>query len=176
MRHRWLLVCFFLLLPATSLAQNNGFSVGYGLGFLSPHYTFGEIQGESDGRSYNFLQLYLFRDVHLYKNLFLTIEPSLAYILRPKAAVEPGVNLLFKIYFSRKEGNSFFLSGGGGGVYSTLGYREQGTQFMFVLQGAVGYKWGNFFIENRFRHYSNAHLATPNRSINADIISIGFLF
>jgi hypothetical protein len=53
---------------------------------------------------------------------------------------------------------------------------EQGTHNFFILAGGIGFKWGNFSLENRFRHYSNASLARPNVSVNSDIIMIAYYF
>lgn len=170
------LLVLAVLVPGVSLAQDYGFSVGYGFGVSNSQVKFGEIAGHQDGRSYQFVQLYAFRDLPLYRSLYFTVEPSLAFVYRPKAAVEPALNFSFKLFLPEKEGNALYFSIGGGATYTTLGYVEQGTQFMFVLQAAVGFKWREFFLENRFRHYSNGGLATPNMSVNADIISLGFFF
>ncbi|MGD9576956.1 MAG: acyloxyacyl hydrolase [Syntrophorhabdus sp.] len=65
---------------------------------------------------------------------------------------------------------------GGGSAYTSINFKEQGTHFLFILHAGLGYKWNDFFGENRFKHYSNGSTATPNRSINANIIMVGMYF
>jgi hypothetical protein len=55
-------------------------------------------------------------------------------------------------------------------------FKEQGTHLLFILQAGIGFQWKKFFIENRFRHYSNSNTAQPNRSINANMIMVGMHF
>jgi hypothetical protein len=82
-----------------------------------------------------------------------------------------GLDLFFR-YYPKK----LFFSLGGGGTYTRIQFIEQTHHYLFILQGGMGYRWKNFFIEDRFRHYSNAGLASPNHSINGNILSIGILF
>jgi hypothetical protein len=58
-------------------------------------------------------------------------------------------------------------------AYTTIGFKEQGTRLLFILEGGVGYKFKNFYVEDRLCHYSNAGTARPNWSVNANILSLG---
>lgn len=44
------------------------------------------------------------------------------------------------------------------------------------MEGGIGYRYARFFIENRFRHYSNGGTTSPNRSVDADVLSVGVYF
>ncbi len=72
--------------------------------------------------------------------------------------------------------SSLFFRAGSGAAYTTIHFHDQDAHLLFMLQGGIGFKWQTFFIEDRFRHYSNAGLASPNAQINANIISIGIYF
>ena len=63
-----------------------------------------------------------------------------------------------------------------GGAYTSIKFPEQGTHAPFVLQGGVGYHHGRIFVETRFFHYSNGGLEKPNRSVNSNIVRIGYYF
>ncbi len=166
------LLLFLFSSPLTCYAENNGLSVGYGFGFLNPRQNFGKSEFD---RNYDFAQISYFHEFQLVKDLFFHLEPYLAYINQPNNGMDVGLNLLLR-YYVNFEKSSLFMSLGSGGAYSTIAFEEQGTHAFFILQGGIGYKWRNLFIEDRFRHYSNAGLAHPNRSINANIISIGIYF
>jgi hypothetical protein len=81
-----------------------------------------------------------------------------------------------RYYLSVSAKSSFFFDLGTGDAYTSIHFKEQGTHWLFILQGGLGLKWRNFFIEDRFRHYSNAGTAHPNGQVNANIISIGIFF
>lgn len=57
-----------------------------------------------------------------------------------------------------------------------MDFKEQGAHFLFSPQVGIGFRWGSFFIENRLRHYSNAHLAEPNKAVNANLLLVGIFF
>ncbi len=168
MRKIALLAILFALLPFPGYAQQNGVSVGYGFGLFNNRADFGELE---DHRNYNFFQAAYFHEFLLLKNLFFVAEPYLSYTIDPEDGIDVGLGLFFRYYLK-----NLFFSLGSGGAYNSIQFPEQGTHYVFILQAGVGYKWRNFFIENRFRHYSNGGLASPNHSIDANIISIGYLF
>jgi hypothetical protein len=87
-----------------------------------------------------------------------------------------GVNLGLKVYPFSRDHSGFFVTMGTGGAYSTIDFVEQGKHAFFILQGSVGYRYKNFFVEDKFRHYSNGGTAWPNQSINANIINVGMYF
>ena len=167
------LLLFILIYPIAASAQNNGISIGYGFSFLTPHQETGEVQ---EDRAYNFEHLAYFHQWFLFRNGYIVLEPFLAYVNRPESGLEFGASLLFRYYLRTSERTSLFFNLGSGGAHSTVHFEEQGTHNFFILAGGIGFKWGRYFIENRFRHYSNAHLAKPNDSVNTDIIMIGFFF
>ena len=163
----------FLLLPFNAFAQNKGLSIGYGFGLFNPHQETGKVE---DDRSYDFLQLSFFHETQIIKNGFFVLEPAIAYVHKPEDGLDIGFNFLFKYYLAKGKSGSFYLDLGIGAAYTTIDFKEQGTHLLFSPQGGFGFRWDRFFIENRFRHYSNASLASPNRDVNANIISVGFYF
>ena len=119
----------------------------------------GKIEG---GKRYDFEQAtYLYERPILWTGLALTVEPFASYVSNPNAGADFGVGLGFSItpFETHKEG--FYLMGGSGMAYSTIGFHEQGTHLFFIGQGGIGYRSGRFFIENRFRHFSNGGTASP---------------
>jgi len=173
---RWGILAFFFLLvsflPAS--AQNNGISIGYGFSFLTRNEDKGEVQQD---RNYNFEHLTYFHQWPLFRNGYVVLEPFLAYVNRPESGREFGASLLFRYDLKTSDQTSLFFHLGGGGAHSTVDFEEQqGNHNFFILAGGIGFKWGNYFIENRFRHYSNGGLSIPNGSVNANIIMIGLYF
>ncbi len=168
MLKRGIFLFLLVLIPLNGYAQNNGISLGYGLGTFN-NGGFGEIEND---RKYNFIRGSYFHEFSLLRNLFLVTEPYLGYVNEPEEALEVGLSLFFRYYL----GNLFFNLGSGF-AYTGHKFEEQGTRFLFIIQGGLGYNlWKNFFIEYRMRHYSNAGLASPNHSVNASIVSVGFRF
>jgi len=168
MKRVGVLIVVLFLLPSNAFAQNNGVSVGYGFGL------FNNAQGVGNGdnrQEYRFFQGAYFHEFSILRNLFFVAEPYLAYTSEPDRGIDVGLGLFFRYYLDH-----LFFSAGSGGAYSSIDFKEQANHYFFILQVGVGYKWKDFFIEDRFRHYSNAGLASPNRSVNANIISIGYLF
>jgi hypothetical protein len=168
-----LMVLFLLLAPIAAWAQNNGLSIGFGFSFLTPQEDIGKVK---EDRSYNFEHLAYFHQFSIFRNGYIILEPFVALVNKPETGLEFGATLSFRYHIPTSERTSLFFNVGGGGAHSTIDFLEQGTRNFFILAGGIGFKWGDFFIENRFRHYSYAHLATPNVSVNADIIMIGFNF
>jgi hypothetical protein len=164
---------FLLLLPCHGSAQNtSGISIGYGFGLLSSHKVIGHIE---EGH-YNFVHISYQYQRSLNEVLSLLIEPFSSYTFTPQEGIDFGITLSLKYNFYKKKQNGFFLTIGGGSTYTSINFKEQGTHLLFILHSGLGYKWKNFFVENRFKHYSNGSTATPNRSINANIIMVGIYF
>lgn len=149
-------------------------SVGYGFGFLNKDAGPGELS-DAHGH-YDFVQVSYALEQPLYQKLVFLAEPFVAFVNRPVDGMDAGVGLSLKYYFSKDRKRSFFVTAGTGAAYTTVAFSEQGTHMLYILQGGVGYRWNRFFVEDRFRHYSNANTASPNRSVNANIINIGMLF
>lgn len=167
-----LFALLILLFPAPALAERNGMALGYGFGFLNPEQKFGHIEKGS----YNFVHLTFFHLSRVVGRVDLVLEPFLAYVLEPEEGLDFGLNIWGRYNFPLRAGRNFYLQLGLGAVHTTVDLREQGTRSMFILQGGFGFQWKNFFLENRFRHYSNGGLVFPNRSVHANIISLGLNF
>jgi hypothetical protein len=167
------LVFLFPAIPPVSVsAQSHSVSVGYGFGVFSD----GRITGHIEEGRYDFLNFAYQYERSLSQVLGLVIEPFASYTIKPKDGVDVGVTLSLKYKFHTKESNGFFLTFGGGSAYTSINFKEQGTHLLFIIQAGVGYKWKNYFIDSRFKHYSNADTAHPNRSINSNIVMVGMVF
>ncbi|MDD5417245.1 MAG: acyloxyacyl hydrolase [Candidatus Aenigmarchaeota archaeon] len=163
-----------LVYPLYSVGDDNALTAGYGFGMfnLSPKY--GKLRG--DNGNYYFYQLAYAREKTLVKDFYLLVEPFVAYVNDPQSGLDAGMMLSLKYYFSKDNKNGFFATLGTGAAYTTIKFEEQGSHLLFILQGGIGYRWNNYFIENRLRHYSNGGIEYPNRSINANIVNIGMHF
>lgn len=162
----------FLFIPLSVSAQSHGVSIGYGFGMFSANRGIGYIE---EGR-YDFVQCTYQYEQSLSEILGLLIEPFASYTNSPKEGIDGGITLSLKYNFFKKDQNGFYITLGGGTAYTSINFKEQGTHLLYILQAGIGYKWNNFFIENRFKHYSNANTANPNRSINSTIIMVGMYF
>jgi len=163
-----------LVCAISSFSAEQAMSVGYGFGFLNPRKSTGHIQG---GQMYDFFQVaYLYERASGLKNLDVTAQPWAAYVNRPNDGADVGFNLGIRYYPIRKDDWRPFLSAGVGAAYTTIGFEEQGTHFDFILQAGFGLRYKNFFIEDTFRHYSNGGTASPNRSVHANIVTVGYYF
>ena len=104
------------------------------------------------------------------------VEPFVSVVNRPESGIDFGLTVNGRYYFGPVNHSGLFATVGGGGVYTSIKFHEQGTHGLFVLHCGLGYKWERLLVEGRFRHYSNASLAHPNRSVNATIVSAGYTF
>jgi len=165
----------FILLPVSVYGQNNGLAIGYGVGALNPHERFGNIPHD---QGYEFMQLSYFHQFRLFKNAFFVLEPYFSYTYRTMYGTDLGLGLYLKYNFLNwnSSKNSLYATLGTGGVVTSIHFTDQGSHELFILQGGAGFKWDRFFIDGRFRHYSNGGLATPNTGLQAIILSTGFFF
>ena len=162
-----------LLIPSHLLwAAENALSVGYGFAMFSSGHSLGRV---SEG-SYNFGQAAYSYEMPLSQKWLIEAGPFLSYVMNPTDGVDVGVKLGVKVYPFSGDHSGFFFTLGTGAAYSSIGFAEQGTHAFFILQGSIGYRYKNFFIEDRYRHYSNGGTAFPNQSINANIINVGMYF
>lgn len=164
----------FIACPFYCSGEENAVTVGYGFGMFNAGSKIGKLRG--DNGNYYFYQLAFAREKRLIKNLCLLMEPFATYVSDPQNGLDAGMMLSLKYYFGKDSKNSFFATLGTGAAYTTILFEEQGTHLLLILQGGVGYRWNNYFIENRFRHYSNGGIERPNRSVNANIVNIGMYF
>lgn len=160
--------------PLYCAGDDNAITAGYGFGIFNLDADFGRLR--EDNGNYYFYQLAYAREKSLVKTLCLLVEPFVAYVNDPRSGLDAGMTLSLKYYFGKENKNSLFATLGTGAAYTTIKFEEQGTHFLFILQGGIGYRWNNYFIENRFRHYSNGGTERPNRSVNANIVNIGMHF
>jgi hypothetical protein len=174
MRLRWIpVMCIFLvLLVSPARSGEHALSVGYGFALWSADNGIGKIE-EGD---YAFMQAAYAYERPLSARWVALVEPFVAYVNRPVNGVDVGFNLGLKAYPFTEDRTGFFFGMGTGAAYTSVGFDEQGTHLLFILQGSVGYRYKNLFIENRWRHYSNGNTASPNRSINANIVVVGMYF
>ncbi|HVN95541.1 MAG TPA: acyloxyacyl hydrolase [Syntrophorhabdaceae bacterium] len=159
----------FLSAPLNILAQQDGLSIGYGFGTFNNDMRGVQIR---DG-NYDYGQMTFFHERRLFKRVNWTIEPFVSYINRPTEGVDGGVSIFAKAYVDEKKKHGLFATAGGGSLYTSMGYSGQGTHLWFILQGGLGYRWDKYFVEGRFKHYSNGDTATPNRSLNSSILFVG---
>ncbi len=173
----WAVICAILLsgpfIPADDCSAENAIALGYGLGMENGSST-GHIEGK---RSYHYAAFSYAYEKPLTKRLAFVVEPFVNVVNRPDTGCDVGANLLVKAYVAElTRWSRLYVAGGGGGVYTTVGFKEQGTHALFSLQGGVGYRYDPFFVDVRFNHYSNGGLANPNRSINSCIFKVGYYF
>jgi hypothetical protein len=148
-------------------------TVGYGFGALNIHKHTMRIEG---GRDYDFFQTsYLYERPCHHPKVAVVLEPFAAYINRPNTGVDVGFNAGIK-WYPFDPGKGLYLSPQTGIAYTTIGFKEQGTHLLFILQATLGYRYKNLFIEDRFKHYSNGRTASPNRSVHSNIIVVGMYF
>jgi hypothetical protein len=162
-----------LLIPSRPLwAAENALSVGYGFALSSSGHRPGRV---SEG-TYNFVQAAYSYERPLSQRWLIEAGPFFSYVMNPTYGGDVGINLGVKVYPFSQDRSGFFFTMGSGGAYSSIGFKEQGTHAFFILQGSIGYRYKDFFIENRYRHYSNGGTAWPNQSINANVINVGMYF
>ena len=163
----------FLLLPVNSYAGEQGLTFGYGFAALNNQTATGEVEG---GKTYDFLQVAYFYENPYWKKASFVVEPFAAYINRPDAGVDAGFDLLLRWHPFNSAPNGLFFDVGAGTAYTSISFEEQGTHLLGILAAGIGFRYGNFFIEDRLRHYSNGNTAFPNRSVDANIASVGMYF
>jgi hypothetical protein len=167
------LIILFLSSTAVLRAEQ-ALSLGYGIAAFNTEKHVGRLGG---GNYYDFIRgAYLYEKPLLEKKLSLAIEPFGSYVNRPTAGAEGGLGVGLMYYPFRKGNDGFFISGGPGIAYTSVQFQEQGTHLLFIVQGGFGYRYKDFFIENRIRHYSNGGTVRPNWSVNSNILSIGFYY
>ena len=174
----FLIVCILVIVlfaaPFEGLCGENGFSLGYGFAAFNNQRATGEVEGK---KHYNFIQaVYVYERPFSTKELALLVEPYAAYVNKPNSGADAGLGLGIKYYPARTDKGGFYMMAGTGMAYTSIGFQEQGTHLLFILLGGLGYRYKNLFIEDRFRHYSNGGTASPNWSVNANIISLGTYF
>jgi hypothetical protein len=165
------MLCF---IETWAYGADRGVSLGFGFAAFNPGRSVGNIEG---GRPYNFVQVvYVYEKPLSIRELAFIAEPFASYVNKPASGFDLGFDLGLKYYPFSVDRQGFYLTAGPGASYTTIGLKEQGTHMLFLLQGGVGYRYKNFFIEDRFRHYSNGGTANPNWSVHTNTFSVGTLF
>ena len=181
-RLRWtvLILLCFLAAPAADLSAEQNISVGYGFGVANARLREGSLE---DGRYYDFWQIaYSYEkafwkdEKRWWKDIALYVTPFVAYVTSPNDGFEGGAIIGTKWYFLNRGQTRVYFDVGAGGAYSSIDFDMQKSHLVFILTGALGLTYKSFFIEDRFRHYSNGGTGSPNRSVNANIVSIGMYF
>jgi hypothetical protein len=172
------LSCFIIVCAhGNGLCWEQGVSVGYGFAAYNDERHTGKIEG---GEYYDFSQLSYILETPLsvknFQNLTFLIEPFAAYVGRPNSGTDFGFHTGIRYYLVGTPKAGFYTTIGAGLAYTTIGFKEQGTHMLGILMGGLGLRYRDFFIENRFRHYSNGGTASPNWSVNANVITLGMYF
>ncbi len=158
--------------PLTCYPAEHAFSAGYGFGIWNR----GSI-GEAGKLPYDYATLSYLYETDLTHHLTLALEPFCNVINSPRSGIDVGFVAHLKAYLPELGPQKrFYFAAGAGTAYTSMKFKGQGTHGLFVLQGTIGYRHGNFFVEDRFHHYSNGGLAAPNRSVNSNMIKIGYYF
>lgn len=107
------------------------------------------------------------------------IEPFISPVSSPNSNIEIGTSFFFKMGLL-PQSSKFqpYAKIGAGMVYMSQHTREQGTQFNFIDQAALGMHYffrknTAFTLEGRFRHLSNAGIGGPNSGVNTYFVLTG---
>jgi hypothetical protein len=166
-----MVICFSFLFAHASAEQS--ISVGYGFGLFNQHGTSNQLDG---GDTYDFIQAMYSYERPVTQRFSVLVEPFVAFVNRPTDGFEGGVYASGRYYIINSSPTRLYVSLGGGLAYTSVAFKEQGTHLLFALQGSIGVVYKGFFLENRFRHYSNGNTSSPNRSVHANIVSVGMYF
>ncbi len=178
----WMGLVFLCILVSSvaDLSAEQTLSVGYGFGVMNTRLNSGILD---DGKYYDFWEIaYTYErafwqnEKAWWKDIAFNVMPYVAYVATPTDGFEGGFILNANWYFVNTGPIRIYFGVGAGLAYTTIHFQEQGTHFLGSLSGALGLKYKSFFVENRFRHYSNGNTAHPNRSVNANIVSVGVNF
>ena len=162
--------CFGLV---SMCAAENAMSVGYGFGIANQSEP-GFIQ---DRHAYHYTTFSYLYEKPFTPAIALALEPYVNVVSEPQSGADGGLNLFLKAYLPEfSPHNRLYITVGTGGAYTSIRFPEQGTHGLFILQGGIGFRSGRFYVEDRFHHYSNGGLASPNRSVNSDLFKVGWYF
>jgi hypothetical protein len=162
---------FLYLIFFTSCHAESAISLGYGFGAWNAQGA-GRVEHKAPYDYATFSYLY---EKLITSSISLVLEPYLGVVNRPHDGIDAGFYLYGKWYFTDISPSKwFYATFGTGAAYTSMNFHEQGTHGLFVIQAGIGYRSGRFFIEDRLHHYSNGGLAKPNRSVNSNLIKIGY--
>lgn len=166
-----MVVCFSFLFAHASAEQS--ISVGYGFGLLNQDGKSKQLEG---GKTYDFIQALYSYERPVTQRFSVLVEPFVAFVNRPTDGLDAGIYASGRYYIINSSPARLYFSLGGGMAYTSVAFKEQGPHLLFALQGSIGVVYKGFFLENRFRHYSNGDTSSPNRSVHANIVSVGMYF
>jgi len=121
-----------------------------------------------------------FRKLENHRGTFsFFLEPQFNTVVNPATDFEFGIGLGFQYMYPITEKLSAYIMGSTGPHYISVVTTEQANGFLFsnaVGAGLYYYLTNNSAINvgYRFRHVSNADLATPNGGINTNFAIIGY--
>jgi hypothetical protein len=159
--------------PASLALAEQSLSVGYGFGLFNQNGSSTKLEGD---KPYSLLQVLYAYEYPLASWFSLLAEPYAAYVFQPTDGFDVGLHVSGKLYFLNAGPTRLYFLAGTGAMYTSISFEEQSTHFLFILHGAIGIRYKNFFLENRFRHLSNGGTSTPNHSVHVNIVSIGMVF
>ncbi len=167
-------ICFIALivLPLHGFCGEDAIAAGYGFGLFNKDHSGTNIR---DG-NYDYVQIAYVHERQFKGMLNYVLEPFASYINRPNEGVDGGLSIYLKGYLNRDRRSGLYVTLGVGALYTSEKFREQGTHLLGCIQGGFGYRFGKWFIEDRFKHYSNGHTAYPNRSLHSNVLYIGAYF
>ena len=170
----FVLSCILVLFmtPIAGLSAENGILAGYGFGLFNKDHSGTNLHGGN----YDYIQVAYLHERQLGGRVNWVLEPFVSYINRPDEGLDGGLSLYVKAYLDRERAQGFYATVGVGILYTSEGFREQGTHLLGCLQGGFGYRFGSWFIEDRFKHYSNGRTAHPNRSVHSNVVYFGIYF
>lgn len=165
-----LFLCFGI---AGKCFSEDAVSFGYGLGAWN-----GTGTGHTENKKYYDYAVFSYIHEKPFNSVVaLGLEPFLGVVNRPDNGLELGAKLYIKAYLPKlAAGKRLYIVAGTGAAYTSIHFKEQGTHGLFILQGGIGYRQRDIFIEMLFHHYSNGGLANPNRSVNSNLIKVGYYY
>jgi hypothetical protein len=114
-------------------------------------------------------------------NFELLVEPMTNVVISPGTNAEIGCAFFLRYSVTLADWFAPYLEVGTGYIYTTQHVHEQGSQSNFITQPGIGTQ---FFIGNhyaltvgyRYRHMSNAGMATPNRGVDFHFGIVGLTY
>lgn len=168
-----LLIFSFSAFLCPAAAGEHAATVAYGFGAFNIQSQVLKIEGK---QNYDFFQVsYLYERPFRNRNVALVVEPFAAFVNRPDYGVDGGFTVGVK-WYPFAPGKGLYLGPQVGAAYTSVKFQEQGTHLLFILQATIGFRFGDFFIEDRFKHYSNGSTEEPNRSVHSNLIVVGVYF
>lgn len=110
------------------------------------------------------------------------LEPFANWVYGPYDNIETGLGLMLKIGLVPETWKfQPYIKGGSAPSFSSLHMREEGSQFNFISSACAGFHYSltsktAFTAEYRYRHLSNASIASPNSGVNTQLLLAGIMY